>query len=208
MFIDTLTGLYNRNFWEHINSIDINILSPYNTYSIIMINVDNMKGLNGTYGHLIGDKAIKIVGQAIKESIRNTDIAIRYGGDEFLVLLPNSKKAGAQRVIERIKSKSKEKGQLEEIDINISAGFACSGTVSNLNTTIQHADSNMYKEKKSKKDNQNNRVSNLEIKNEIEQLRKDINDLLEKNISISSNEKVVKMSQKLDKLINDYMRKK
>jgi diguanylate cyclase (GGDEF)-like protein len=83
IYKDFTTGLYNRNYWEDIKN-GIQKFSGVVSYSIILIDIDNLKEKNDTYGHLEGDKAIKIVGKAIQNAIRENDIAIHYGGDEFL----------------------------------------------------------------------------------------------------------------------------
>lgn len=95
-------------------------------FTLIVIDVDNLKSLNDSRGHLAGDKAIRIVGQSIIESIRKQDIAVRYGGDEFFVLLANTKKAIVEKVINRIKENIRKRGKEENIHIEISTGTACS----------------------------------------------------------------------------------
>ena len=147
---DSFTGLYNRNYWEQLISGVLHRPIP-KRFTLIVIDVDNLKNLNDNKGHLAGDKAIRIVGQSIRESIRKQDIAIRYGGDEFFILLANTKKAIVEKVINRIKGNIRKRGKEENIHIEISAGAACSDCTCEIEKIIAIADNKMYKEKAGKK---------------------------------------------------------
>ena len=122
---DSFTGLYNRNYWEQLISGMMHRPIP-KRFTLIVIDVDNLKSLNDNRGHLAGDKAIRIVGKSIRESIRKQDIAVRYGGDEFFILLANTKKAIVEKVINRVKENIRKRGKEENIHIEISVGTACS----------------------------------------------------------------------------------
>lgn len=88
--VDQLTGMYNRKFLDEFADISIpQSIRAGTTYGVLMIDIDYFKMINDTYGHDIGDEAIRIVSGVIKKQIRKADIAIRYGGEEFLVLLYN-----------------------------------------------------------------------------------------------------------------------
>lgn len=99
--LDPLTGLYNRRFLEPgINaalekSEDIGI-------SVLMVDIDNFKSINDKYGHPFGDDVLKNVSFAIKEQLRAGDIAVRYGGEEFCIVLPKTGKDEAVQIGERI----------------------------------------------------------------------------------------------------------
>ena len=133
---DSLTGLYNRNYWEQLKSGALDTY-PSHGFALIIIDVDNLKYINDNKGHLAGDKAIRIVGKSIRESIRKQDIAIRYGGDEFFILLANTKKAIVEKVINRIKENIRKRGKKENIHIEISAGMACSNSIYKLEKVIK-----------------------------------------------------------------------
>jgi diguanylate cyclase (GGDEF)-like protein len=158
VYQDYFTGLYNRNYWEHIQSGIIKFPRVAN-YSVVMIDLDNLKELNDTYGHGEGDRAIKTVGLAIKHSIREGDIGIHYGGDEFLLILFDSDNIGAEKVIDRIRQEVEKENKNSDMLVQISAGIACSNCIKNLQNTVEIADMNMYLEKKNKRENPRKGVS-------------------------------------------------
>lgn len=100
---DALTGLYNRRYLgEIVKQLEANNEMPSDS-ALIMIDLDNFKAINDTYGHLIGDIILTRTGTKIKKHIRKSDIACRYGGDEFLVLLPGAKIDVAEKIAEEIR---------------------------------------------------------------------------------------------------------
>lgn len=147
-YTDPLTGLYNRTFIDTI--FEINKKASRNL-ALLFIDLNKFKLLNDTYGHLAGDMGLKYTAEAIKTSIRDTDTAIRFGGDEFLILLDNI--TSRDKVIEictRIKEAITQPFEYENnlIYINISIGAALFPTDSdNFNELIKLADKAMYKSK-------------------------------------------------------------
>jgi diguanylate cyclase (GGDEF)-like protein len=102
--IDALTGLYNRRFLEDtINTITAQIKRRGTTLGILAIDVDYFKQVNDVYGHDAGDKVLVEVAKTIKSSIRESDIAVRYGGEEFLVLLMDVQPGSSVHVAEKIR---------------------------------------------------------------------------------------------------------
>lgn len=103
--IDPLTGLYNRRFLEEtINTITAQIKRRGTTLGILAIDVDYFKQVNDAYGHDAGDKVLVEVAKTIKSSIRESDIAVRYGGEEFLVLLMDVQPGSTVHVAEKIRT--------------------------------------------------------------------------------------------------------
>ncbi len=101
---DTLTELYNRRFLSGVFEKLMYLWHRHGeTFSILFLDLDNMKRINDEYGHLSGDEALKKVGQCIKLHLRRSDIGVRYGGDEFLILLPKTDMDNAVKVAKRIR---------------------------------------------------------------------------------------------------------
>ncbi|WP_038055602.1 sensor domain-containing diguanylate cyclase [Thermodesulfobacterium hydrogeniphilum] len=105
---DSLTNLYNRRYFEDIFERIILASKRGERFVLLFIDCDDLKTVNDNYGHLVGDEVLKFIAKKIKETIRKEDIAARWGGDEFVVILYNcNKKDGiitAQRILRKIKS--------------------------------------------------------------------------------------------------------
>jgi len=100
---DGMTGLYNRRFLEEfIDKVMNQALREDDTYSVLMLDVDWFKMVNDTYGHDVGDKVIVEIGKLLKNSIRESDLAIRYGGEEFVVMLHNATPEGTMMIAKKI----------------------------------------------------------------------------------------------------------
>jgi diguanylate cyclase (GGDEF)-like protein len=101
---DRLTGLYNRGHWEENLKVAYARHQRYgNATSLVMLDIDHFKRVNDTYGHQAGDKVIEEVSRLIREHVRETDVAGRYGGEEFGVVLSDTDKTGAQVFAERLR---------------------------------------------------------------------------------------------------------
>ena len=153
--LDGLTGLYNRKFLEEfIDKIDNQAKRSHTKYAVMMIDIDFFKHVNDTYGHDVGDKFIKLLGLIIQDHIRASDIAVRYGGEEFLVLLHESTKEGAMKVAETIRkdfSKRTIYAKKERIKKTISIGlsFYPDEAAVSLREAIKFADIALYRAKES-----------------------------------------------------------
>ncbi|VVO33401.1 diguanylate cyclase [Pseudomonas fluorescens] len=101
---DRLTGLYNRGHWEESLKVAYARHQRYgNATSLVMLDIDHFKRVNDTYGHQAGDKVIEQVSRLIREHVRETDMAGRYGGEEFGVVLSDTDKTGARVFAERLR---------------------------------------------------------------------------------------------------------
>lgn len=101
---DCLTGLYNRGHWEACLQLAHARHQRYgNATSLVMFDIDHFKRVNDTYGHQAGDAVIRHVARLVREQIRDTDVAGRYGGEEFGVVLSDTDKAGALIFAERLR---------------------------------------------------------------------------------------------------------
>lgn len=126
---DGMTGLYNRRFLEEvIDKIMSQAARNKDTYSVLMLDVDFFKMVNDTYGHDIGDKVIVALSKVLKSSIRESDLAIRYGGEEFVVMLHNANEEGTISIATKIHSEfaklAFEVGNGEPLRKTISIGIA------------------------------------------------------------------------------------
>src|SRR5690606_524823 len=89
--IDTLTGVYSRNSGEEIVDVQFRISKRQNTpFSLVFIDIDNFKSINDRYGHEAGDRVLGNAATNIRRNARGSDVVIRWGGEEFVVLLPNT----------------------------------------------------------------------------------------------------------------------
>jgi diguanylate cyclase (GGDEF)-like protein len=103
-FMDELSGVYNYRFLiEAIERETRRAQRFAHTFSVIMLDLDNLKGYNDRFGHLRGSEAIRTIGEILSATLRRVDLAARYGGDEFAVILPRTDKKGALRVCERLR---------------------------------------------------------------------------------------------------------
>jgi len=153
---DALTGVYNRRFLAKFSKKYMNDFNETASLSLLILDIDNFKDINDTYGHDIGDVIIKKLVNIIKIIIRSNDYVVRYGGDEFVVLLPNANIDNAKRVgnkiLELIHSKNKEESA-EKLFFTISIGSAeIKKEDIDIENIISRADLSLYEAKKLGKD--------------------------------------------------------
>ena len=152
---DGLTGLVNhKNFYEILERELWRSRRYGGQISLIMIDIDNFKKINDTHGHRAGDKIIQEISKKIKACIRQIDIAARYGGDEFAVILPNTAIADAMIVAERmvdVVSNSPMVWKKEEIPISISVGVGQYDSQCSPEDITSRSDQALYKAKQAGK---------------------------------------------------------
>ena len=125
---DALTGCYNRaHAMDVLESELARSARNGQPVSIVLFDVDHFKGINDRHGHLCGDSVLAAVGQRIRQVLRRSDIRCRYGGDEFLIVLPETGESGAARVAEWLRGEIEQIATVvsgEEVPVTISAGTA------------------------------------------------------------------------------------
>jgi len=151
---DQLTGMYNRKFLDEFVEVSIPQAFRANiSYAVLMIDIDYFKMINDNYGHDVGDDAIRIVSNVIKNSIRSSDIAIRYGGEEFLVLLYNCDDENILKIADNIrKNFSKEKISAKGETFSKTLSIGCSLFPKDSDSIwkcIKYADVSLYHAKES-----------------------------------------------------------
>ncbi len=155
---DVLTGLNNRRaFYEHGRFLHEQASRYHNTYSVLLIDIDLFKEVKDVYGHDVGDRVLKQIANIIRESIRNSDIPGRIGGDEFAVLLPQSAACNIMDLAERIRlavSARQIETDTSSIHLTVSIGIAeYSPIAETLDTVIKHADEALYDAKNNGRNN-------------------------------------------------------
>jgi len=155
---DDCTSLYNARHLHFMLDTEIYRSHRYAfEFSLIFIDLDHFKSVNDTYGHLAGSKLLSEIGEAVKEKCRMIDMAFRYGGDEFVILLPQTSKENALGVAQRIHRLIRETVWLQESGINArissSIGVASYPTDSRTKAELLHlADEAMYLVKNTTRD--------------------------------------------------------
>lgn len=142
-FVDSLTGAYSRQYFECF------LAESEQVEGVVMIDVDRFKEVNDRFGHLVGDKALQSVAQSILSNLRQTDVLVRYGGDEFLLLVPHIRPG--EHVIQRVReaAASARVEGYPELELSASVGGVCG--VRPLTEAIRQADEKMYQNKAERK---------------------------------------------------------
>lgn len=142
---DSLTGLYNRRYYEDsLYRIDKASNLPI---SIILGDLNGLKLVNDAFGHQIGDELLKRAAEALTEICRPQDIAARWGGDEFIILLPKTSLEQTEEIVAKIKAKSSEM-HVSSVNVDISFGWSTkTDTEQDIQGQIKNAEDFMYKNK-------------------------------------------------------------
>jgi diguanylate cyclase (GGDEF)-like protein len=159
---DGLTGLYNRAFFDASLRRELKRARRYGlAFSLVMLDLDDFKTLNDLHGHVVGDEALSRLSEVIRASVREIDVACRYGGEEFALILPETSRTGAYIVSERIRVDAKETFEREplrsesssRISMSVSGGIAIYPTDSNsAEGLVRMADKALYRSKHEGKD--------------------------------------------------------
>ena len=152
-YMDSLTGLFNRRAFDEYG---VELIEKFSIVgkpmAVLVLDIDNFKEVNDTYGHNTGDIVLKRVAQTIRRSIRDSDVAFRYGGEEFVILLPGAGKKGALKVAEKIRAtmeKTPVETEFGELKITVSIGATLIRKGErDPNTILDRADAALYRAKR------------------------------------------------------------
>jgi diguanylate cyclase (GGDEF)-like protein len=152
---DSLTGLYNRRYWEPELARHVELYKRYrHPFAILMLDFDNLKWVNDTFGHAAGDTALIHLATVMRMNIRDVDIPCRFGGDEFLILMPEADKNAIQMVGRRIsESINKTRFKLGRSFASLQVSFgaaACPEDATDAEALLHQADATLYRAKEEK----------------------------------------------------------
>ena len=151
---DPLTGLYNRRYMEtHVGTLVDQAAARDKPLSVLVLDIDYFKSINDTYGHDAGDDVLQDFAIRIRKSIRGIDLACRYGGEEFVVVMPETDMAVATMVAERLRRRiASEPFPIQKgprtIDVTISIGIAALAPDDDAAAVIKRADQALYRAKR------------------------------------------------------------
>lgn len=146
--VDPLTQSFNRRYMDHLMERELDRAARLKTQiAFLMIDVDDFKSVNTRFGHIVGDTILREVADVIRKSVRASDTVVRYGGDEFLVILAEAVELDAERVIIRIEHRVRDWNDACDIEgyrMGLSCGWAMHATGSPVGETLAEADRKMY----------------------------------------------------------------
>lgn len=150
LYIDELSGLFNYRYLKVALEREIKRADRYaNSLSVVFLDLDNFKAVNDTYGHLVGSDLLKELGTLLKKSVREVDVVIRYGGDEYTIILVETGPDIAFQVAERIRRSIENHAFLSrdgyQLHLTASLGFACyPSDTAGVDELLAMADKAMY----------------------------------------------------------------
>ncbi len=150
---DSLTGLYNRRWLDAtLNRLLSQAIETRTPLCIMLLDADHFKEYNDSFGHLAGDKALIEIAKTLHLSIRTYDFAARFGGDEFIILLPNTQLREAHTMAERIRSSIEKQTIYHEegnilLKLRVSIGLVCNTQDSTVDSIFRAVDTKLYEAK-------------------------------------------------------------
>jgi diguanylate cyclase (GGDEF)-like protein len=154
---DAVTGLYNHRYFQEQLAHEVERSIRYGQpLSLILLDMNNFKQINDRYGHTMGDRFLGLVGEVIDRHIRASDVGARYGGDEFVVVLPSTPldeaQITAQKLAEAVAGAAAMTATGEAVRLSISFGAACCPyDARSAGELIERADARLYEEKARRK---------------------------------------------------------
>lgn len=149
---DSLTDLYTRRrILDHVDQLD----SKHDALALILLDVDHFKAINDRYGHELGDAVLQRIAAAISADVRGTDLASRWGGEEFLILMPAARQSDAVALAERIQARVRDwVGELPDAALKVTATLAVAefGPNESFEAALERADLALYRGKQEGRD--------------------------------------------------------
>ncbi len=149
--LDSMTGIYNRNYFQSVYQVERERARRFGRFlSVLLVDVNNLKDINDRFGHAEGDRLIQAAARLLKEQTRGVDYVFRYGGDEFLVLLPETGPSGAESLAARIRTavdRWNATRQPANPPLSLSIGSASACDEGGLRDLVERADRAMYRDK-------------------------------------------------------------
>jgi len=150
---DEKTGLYNNKFFENILDMEIEKAGRgEEKLCLLLIDIDFFKKINDTYGHLKADELLKKLAEVIKKQVRKSDIAARFGGEEFFIILPGTTLVKAKKFAQRLRKSIKSDKTLKKYKVTISGGLTEFKKDDTKKRFKKRADKALYQAKKSGRD--------------------------------------------------------
>jgi len=141
---DPLTGLFNRRGLEELGNAELRRAGRYaRPLAFALFDVDRFKHVNDMYGHAAGDRVLKLVAEQLMQ-LRDSDLAVRLGGDEFGLLMPETDLAGAELLVARLQQRIQERMSEHGFPVSISVGIALGPSGHSMDSLIAEADRRMY----------------------------------------------------------------
>jgi len=149
---DSLTGCFNRRHSTEVMDAELRrARRSRGTFSVVMFDLDHFKAINDRFGHLCGDAVLAQVGHRMKAVLRGSDIKCRYGGEEFLILLPDVDEVGAHATAERLRENVSRR-TVAGLHVTVSAGCATWKPGENPDDLLRRADAALYAAKRGGRD--------------------------------------------------------
>lgn len=149
--LDPLTEVYNRRYLEAFLVQEMRRAERYGqTFSLAMLDLDGLRDINNAFGHAVGDEALRTTGCLLKQTCRKSDVVIRYGGDEFLLILPETDADGAATLLKRLRhafSMFSEKNEAS-FRLSFSVGVVSASGGKDLAELLAEVDQSLYTDKR------------------------------------------------------------
>ncbi|MCB1143748.1 MAG: diguanylate cyclase [Leptospiraceae bacterium] len=148
-FTDDLTKIYNRSKFQEVFDAELTKIHeiPDLAFALIMFDIDHFKSVNDTYGHNVGDTVLVDLVEEVKKTIRRTDSFFRWGGEEFLLILPSTDSNGAAILAEKIRSRVEARKFSIDRKVTVSLGVTEVTSIDKMVTVLERADSALYEAK-------------------------------------------------------------